>query len=222
MKAQSPSKLTTDNVTAQERQRVRAKALKHYPKLKQLKSLEEDNIQNRTTATHVLFAWPMRANNNYDDIPNYYSIVNYWDLTSGSGTGDWQCNSRTYDGHNGADIALWPFWWRMKDNFNVFAVAAASGIVIDVVQGNIDTRCLLATYTSNRVAVLHSDRSISYYIHIKQNGALVAEDDVVSTGQALAYIASSGRSTYPHLHFQVEDKNGNKSTVLFYMYIIAY
>ncbi len=197
-----------DNVSDVEKAVVRARAINSYPKLPLIKRMEKDETA-RTAASHVLFSWPMRANENYDDIPNYYTIVNYWDLSSGSTTiQDWHCGARTYNGHNGADIALWPFWWRMKDNFNVLAVAAASGVVIDVVENNVDTRCILASYTGNRVAVLHSDSSISYYAHVKQDGVIVAVNDVVSEGQALAYIASSGRSTYPHLHFQVEDKNG--------------
>lgn len=195
----------TDNVTDAERAAIRAKAISYYPKLSQLKN----KSNARTAAGHVLFGWPMRANTNYDDIPNYYSIINYWDLSSGGAQTDWRCNSRTYDGHNGTDIALWPFWWRMKDNFNVLAVAAAPGIVIDVVENNVDTRCVQSSFTANRVAVLHSDSTISYYLHLKQNGVIVSDSDVVEEGQALAYIASSGRSTYPHLHFQVEDKDGN-------------
>ncbi len=207
--AQSLSSPHTDNISDTEKARIRAKAVQHYPKLDSLrKSFTEEN-DPVSEATHVLFSWPMSVNGNYDDIPNYYSIVNYWDFGTGAAQTDWQCGTRTYDGHNGADIALWPFWWRMKDNQNVFAVAAAPGIVIDVVQNNIDTRCLLLNYTSNRVAILHSDSSISYYVHIKQNGALVNENDVVSREQPVAYIASSGRSTYPHLHFQVADKDGN-------------
>jgi hypothetical protein len=188
--------------------RIRQKATLYYPKLALL--AKQLNGEARISSNHhVLFGWPMRAAENYVDQPNYYSTVNYWDLSSTSAEVDWQCNSRTYNGHNGVDIALFPFWWRMKDNFNVYAVAAAPGIVIDVLDGYADERCVLANNTSNFIAIMHSDSSISYYRHLKLNGMLVSEDDIVYQGQAIGYIASSGRSTYPHLHFQVADKNGN-------------
>ncbi|HEX5655238.1 MAG TPA: M23 family metallopeptidase [Chitinophagaceae bacterium] len=198
-----------DNLPAAEQSRIFAKAAQYYHRLGELKKRYPPTDANRTAAGHVLFSWPLKVNSNYDDIPNYYSIVNYWDLTSGSAETDWQCGSRTYNGHNGTDIALWPFWWRMKDNDNVFAAAAAPGVVIDVVQGFGDENCELSSFPTNIVSLLHSDSSISHYLHLKANSALVNENDIVSEGQPLAVIGSSGRSTYPHLHFQVEDKNNN-------------
>jgi len=203
--AQQPA---NDNMQESDLIRIRQKAALKYHKLANLK--QQFNGEQRLSSNHhVLFGWPMRAAENYVDQPNYYSTVNYWDLGSGSSEVDWQCNGRTYDGHNGVDIALFPFWWRMKDNFNVYAVAAAPGLVVEVQNGYADERCVLASNTSNFIAIMHTDSSISYYVHLKVNGMLVSEDDIVYEGQAIAYIASSGRSTYPHLHFQVEDENGN-------------
>ncbi len=197
-----------DNVTPEERASIAAKAKSFYSKLGALKQSNEVSGE-QLTVSHVLFAWPMRVNSNYDDIPNYYSTVNYWDMGSGTSEQDWRCGTRTYDGHNGVDIALWPFWWRMKDNYNVYAVAAAPGIVFDYQSSRPDDNCALSSTSANYVTLLHSDSSISYYYHVKNSGVLVNIGDVVTEGQPLAYIASSGRSTYPHLHFQVEDKNGN-------------
>jgi murein DD-endopeptidase MepM/ murein hydrolase activator NlpD len=199
----------TDNVTAAEKARVKASAGSFYSRLDELKNSSFPQRSQRTTAGHVLFGWPMRATGTYDNIPNYYVISNYWDQTSTLSLVDWSCNGRTYAGHNGTDISLWPFHWRMKDNDNVYAVAAAPGIVIDTTARFFDETCSFTNTPANMVAILHADSSITYYLHLKRRSLKVTIGDMVYEGQPLALIASSGRSTNPHLHFQVEDKDGN-------------
>jgi murein DD-endopeptidase MepM/ murein hydrolase activator NlpD len=53
----------------------------------------------------------------------------------------------------------------------------------------------------NMVEVLHDDGLVTRYGHNSEN--IVKEGDIVSPSQAIAYVGSTGRSTGPHLHFEV-------------------
>lgn len=182
---------------------------------KLLAAMKEDNEFNapeqRSQNGHVLFSWPLKVSSDYDMIPNYYNTTNYWDMArNSSAITDWNCLSKAYDGHNGTDISSWPFWWHMKNNDYVYAAAGASGVVIDVDVSHLnDDNCTLQNIPGNRITVMHSDSSTSSYLHLKANSAFVTEGQVVSEGQVLAVIGSSGRTSNPHLHFQVADKDDN-------------
>jgi len=51
------------------------------------------------------------------------------------------------------------------------------------------------------VEVNHGGGYITRYAHNKEN--LVKVGDIVKKGQVLAFMGSSGRSTGPHVHFEV-------------------
>lgn len=89
--------------------------------------------------------------------------------------------------HNGVDFAG-------KEGAGV--VAVASGIVI---------KSGLEPGIGNVLEVDHGEGYITRYGHNKQN--LVKAGDLVSKGQVIAAIGSTGRSTGPHVHFEVF-KNG--------------
>ena len=195
---------------ASEQQRINQKAKQFHTSIPQLKTWMKDQDQTlQLQNNHVLFSWPLKVHANYDDIPVYYNTWFFWDMAAGSTIRDWKCSNKAYDGHNGVDIAMFPFWWHMKDNDYVFAAAAESGVVIDVTISQADENCLLPNVAANVITILHADSSTTSYLHLKRNSALVAEGQFVSEGQLLANIGSSGRSACPHLHFMVADKNGN-------------
>jgi murein DD-endopeptidase MepM/ murein hydrolase activator NlpD len=71
-------------------------------------------------------------------------------------------------------------------------VAVASGVVI---------RAEKASGYGNVVELKHPDGFTTLYAHNKEN--LVEPGDVVSKGQTIALLGSTGRSSGPHVHFEV-------------------
>ncbi|MDJ0740324.1 MAG: M23 family metallopeptidase [Gammaproteobacteria bacterium] len=75
-------------------------------------------------------------------------------------------------------------------------VAVASGVV---------TRAERVPGYGNVVEIRHADGYSTRYAHNKKN--LVDEGDVVSKGHTIALLGSTGRSSGPHVHFEVH-RNG--------------
>jgi murein DD-endopeptidase MepM/ murein hydrolase activator NlpD len=138
-------------------------------------------------------------------------INNYVDLDPGSpGLKDWQgftgSKALTYDRHTGVDIDIASF--REMDDGSAVVRAAAPGVVSFVEQGQ-DDRHTSCSGTWNVVRITHANGYTSYYGHLKKGSALVRVGDTVVAGQALATAGSSGCSTQPHVHFEVEDCGSN-------------
>ncbi len=158
---------------------------------------------------HVQFVWPLKQMPGYSEVTDYYCINNYVDQDATAGIKDWACNTgsgaSTYNGHQGLDIDLWPFHWSMMDNNYVAVVAAADGWVVDVdMNNNNEDNCpgnLLGSW--NRIVIRHNDSSTTIYGHLRNNSAMVAIGQRVTQGQPLAFVGSSGNSSHPHLHFEV-------------------
>lgn len=64
------------------------------------------------------------------------------------------------------------------------------------------------TGDENLVMIVHRDGEISRYIHLRQGGVRVAEGEPVAAGDTIALSGNSGRSAFPHLHFDVADECG--------------
>ncbi len=56
---------------------------------------------------------------------------------------------------------------------------------------------------ANYVAVRHNDGESSRYIHLRTGGSAVKVGDRVRAGDVIAFSGNSGRSSRPHLHFDV-------------------
>jgi murein DD-endopeptidase MepM/ murein hydrolase activator NlpD len=61
----------------------------------------------------------------------------------------------------------------------------------------------------NMIVILHGDEIFTVYAHNDKN--LVEKGDKVSKGDLIAYVGNTGRSTGPHLHFEIRVKNKVKN-----------
>jgi murein DD-endopeptidase MepM/ murein hydrolase activator NlpD len=66
-------------------------------------------------------------------------------------------------------------------------------------------------FAANVVIIEHQDGTVASYVHLPQNGALVAEDDYVRRGHPIGKVGNTGFSTGPHLHFVVSSAMGQPS-----------
>ncbi len=56
---------------------------------------------------------------------------------------------------------------------------------------------------ANYILVYHEDGSFGNYVHLRQNGAEVEVGDYIEAGEFIGYSGNTGRSSGPHLHFDV-------------------
>jgi hypothetical protein len=115
---------------------------------------------------------------------------------------DFDCTTYTYDGHQGIDVKLISF--RQQD-IGVPVYAALDGTVVVAHDGEPD-RSLVADNVSrgNWVELRHGGTHHTLYFHMRNGSVAVVPGQHVSAGTQLGLVASSGRSTWPHLHFQSE------------------
>ena len=83
--------------------------------------------------------------------------------------------------------------------------AGKPGSEIVTVASGVVTRAERVAGYGNIVEVRHADGYSTRYAHNKKN--LVEEGDVVSKGDTIALLGSTGRSSGPHVHFEVH-RNG--------------
>jgi len=126
------------------------------------------------------------------------------------GVQDWSCANFTYSNHRGTDLGVGGFAG-MDDGRDV--TAAADGVVSFVNDGEFD-RCTTGDCPGgggygNYIVIDHPNGQKTYYAHCKQFSVQVAVGDVVSCGDKLAEVGSSGFSTGAHVHFEVRDLSTN-------------
>lgn len=175
----------------------------------------------RKTNVTTKFAWPLRQAAGFTD-PGYYGISNFVDVDATKGnTKDFNCGTRTYDGHYGTDIFTVPFWWKKMDDNAVEVIAAADGIIIGKETSKQDRSCQMCPqgdrdcFAWNVVFLQHADGVISIYGHMKQNSVTTkAVGESVTKGEYLGVVGSSGNSSGPHLHFEVWENRDFKNLLL--------
>ena len=153
--------------------------------------------------------WPLKQVNGLNDC-SYYLITNNVDNNTSSVVLDYNCGTRTYNGHAGTDIVPQPYPFYKMDNNQVEVIAAASGTIVSKSDGNFDKNCVTGASPAqgNYIAVLHADGSRTLYYHMKMN-SLTSKivGQTVIAGEFLGIVGSSGSSNIPHLHFEVWSGN---------------
>jgi murein DD-endopeptidase MepM/ murein hydrolase activator NlpD len=88
-----------------------------------------------------------------------------------------------------------------KQFHNGVDIPGHRGVDVKVVADGIVTRADKSGYYGWMVEVNHGDGYVTRYGHNESN--IVKPGDKVSKGQAIAVLGSTGRSTGPHVHFEV-------------------
>jgi hypothetical protein len=122
-----------------------------------------------------------------------------------------------YDEHRGSDYLLEGGFDTM-DAGSATILAAADGTVVDTDDGHYDrchgdlgsaeVSCDGHDQAPNYVTLEHAGGWRTRYLHMLSGSVAVAVGDTVACGDVLGHVGSSGNSSQPHLHFQVEDAAG--------------
>jgi hypothetical protein len=110
------------------------------------------------------------------------------------------------------DIAL---DFKMKKGTKIYA--ARSGRIVQT-KADSDRHGLSAKYLAdgNHIIIEHDDGSFAWYWHLQQNGVAVKQGQYVSAGELIGYSGHTGFSAFPHLHFEVHNRNGKQVPTRFY------
>jgi len=119
-------------------------------------------------------------------------------ITSNFGTRNDPLNGEV-SGHHGVDISGIEGTTPVIAALNGVVVTSALGETGSCVVG--DTEC--GGKYGNYVVIQHTDGNYTLYAHMATNSVLVKEGDTVKQGQVLGYVGNTGKSTGPHLHFEV-------------------
>jgi Peptidase family M23/Secretion system C-terminal sorting domain len=188
-----------------QRQDIQLMLNENVKELKKKGLLSETNLNTKVS---VAFDWPLQKTAGLA-FNSYYATNNFVDQNTGSGLLDYNCDARTYNGHNGTDIDTWPFPWYIYNNDFVEVIAGEVGIITGKTDGNDDDHCSCSG-DWNAVFVQHADNSTAWYGHLKKNSLTTKTvGQSVAKGEYIGVVASSGCSTQPHLHFEVYDNSNN-------------
>jgi murein DD-endopeptidase MepM/ murein hydrolase activator NlpD len=99
--------------------------------------------------------------------------------------------------------------FKMKSGSKI--CAAREGVVVAIKKDS-DKGGLKDEYLSegNHIIILHNDGSRAMYWHLEKEGVFVNEGDTVQKGQVIGSSGNTGFTAFPHLHFQIKDKNGKE------------
>lgn len=134
-------------------------------------------------------------------------VANYVDVAPKGEARDFACGFRTYDGHKGTDFALRDLG-EMRRGVDV--LAAADGVVTAVRNGmpDVDFRAdgapaMKGRECGNGVRIEHTGGWTTQYCHMRQGSVAVRRGQRVSAGERLGQVGLSGKTIFPHLHFQL-------------------
>ncbi|OYT15609.1 MAG: peptidase M23 [Bacteroidetes bacterium 4572_77] len=181
---------------------------------KQKYGLQEVKVQHFSPEHNLYFA--LEAENRFQDLkflPLRLPVQGEWTISQG---------------HNGAIThkEKWQHAWDFiitKANgeqfnnlgkettdymcYNKAVLASYDGVVQEIADG-IDDNIIglqnLRENWGNTIIIKHSDYLFSKYSHLKKGSLVVQKGDWIKKGQQIALVGNSGRSPFPHLHFQLQ------------------
>jgi murein DD-endopeptidase MepM/ murein hydrolase activator NlpD len=128
--------------------------------------------------------------------------ANFVDLDDGPGVRDYACGGQSYDGHTGIDSIIRSF---REVRIGVPVFAALDGRVLSVQQGvggDFNWGPTVSNF-DNHVILDHGGDQQSVYGHLAAKSITVKKGQWVAAGTQIGLTASSGNSSWPHLHFTV-------------------
>ncbi len=140
-------------------------------------------------------------------VPSECAIQNYVDARPGTGHRDYTCGTLSYERHKGTDFRVLSY-----DLYHqgVPVLAAADGVVLRnrnnadegdyILKGN---EAVKQREIGNGVIIEHANGWETTYAHLKKGSVTVSPGDKVKAGDVIGIIGLSGKTEFPHLHFQV-------------------
>ena len=129
-------------------------------------------------------------------------VTSFVDLDEGPGVRDYACGGHSYDGHTGIDSMIRSF---REVRIGVPVFAALDGRVLSVQQGvggDLNWGPTVSNF-DNHVILDHGGEQQSVYGHLAGKSITVKKGQWVAAGTQIGLTASSGNSSWPHLHFTV-------------------
>lgn len=103
--------------------------------------------------------------------------------------------------------------------YNKPVTAPAAGMVYSVIDGVEDNTIgdmNLGENWGNTIIIKHHEHLYSKLSHLKKDTIKVSEGQQIDKGDIIAFTGNSGRSPYPHLHFQMQSTPSIGSSTLYY------
>jgi murein DD-endopeptidase MepM/ murein hydrolase activator NlpD len=156
----------------------------------------------QASAEPVRLLLPMRCELGHDCV-----VQNYVDHDATARARDYQCGTRTYNGHDGTDF-------RVSDvaaqRAGVDVLAAADGEVERLRNTMTDALVPIGSAfrqkgleCGNGVVISHAEGWQTQYCHMAKGSLRVASGERVKAGQPIGHVGLSGNTQFPHLHFTV-------------------
>jgi hypothetical protein len=129
-------------------------------------------------------------------------LANYLDLDPGPGVRDWACGDQSYDGHTGQDSIVRSFR-EVKIGVPVFAALDGRVLSVQFGDGTDFHWGQSVTAFDNHIVLDHGGGLQTVYGHLARRSITLKKGQWVPAGTQIARTASSGNSSWPHLHFTV-------------------
>ncbi len=91
--------------------------------------------------------------------------------------------------------------------YNKPVLCPADGIVQEIIDNFDDNeigKMDIENNWGNTIVIKHSEFLYSQLSHIRKSSFQVEKGDFIKQGSVMAYVGNSGRSPFPHLHFQIQ------------------